>query len=62
MIPSAKQCFEFMTQYKMLDNIKEHSIVVEKIARMIAQARVGGMRLLSADPRVAEYGEAIFRV
>jgi hypothetical protein len=37
MIPSAEQCFEFMTQYGMLNSIKDHSIVVERISRVIAQ-------------------------
>jgi len=37
MIPSVEQCFEFMTQYEMLDNIKEHSVMVEKISRIIAE-------------------------
>jgi putative nucleotidyltransferase with HDIG domain len=35
MIPSTEQCFEFMIQYEMLENIKDHSIMVEKIARVI---------------------------
>jgi uncharacterized protein len=35
MIPTTEQCLEFMTQYGMLDNIKNHSIMVEKIARII---------------------------
>ena len=36
MIPTTEQCLEFMTQYEMLENIKGHSIMVEKIARVIA--------------------------
>ena len=35
MIPTTEQCLEFMTQYDMLENIKDHSIMVEKIARVI---------------------------
>jgi uncharacterized protein len=35
MIPTTEQCLEFMTQYEMLENIKGHSIMVEKIARVI---------------------------
>jgi putative nucleotidyltransferase with HDIG domain len=35
MIPTTEQCLEFMTQYEMLENIKDHSIMVEKIARVI---------------------------
>jgi len=37
MIPSVKECFELMEQYGMLDNIKAHSIMVEKIAIFIGQ-------------------------
>jgi putative nucleotidyltransferase with HDIG domain len=37
MIPSTQQCFDLMKQYEMLGNIKAHSIMVEKIARLIAQ-------------------------
>lgn len=40
MIPSVQECYELMSQYKMLDNIKEHSIVVEKISRIIAQGLI----------------------
>lgn len=36
MIPTTEQCLDFMTQYEMLENIKYHSIMVEKIARVIA--------------------------
>ncbi len=35
MIPSVKKCFKLMEQYGMLDNIKAHSMVVEKIATLI---------------------------
>ena len=38
MIPSVQQCFALMTKYKMLENIKAHSIMVEKVASMIARA------------------------
>jgi len=36
MIPSIKVCYAFMDRYHMLDHIKAHSIVVARIARMIA--------------------------
>ena len=38
MIPTAEECYALMEQYGMLDNIKAHSIVVEKVARIIASA------------------------
>jgi len=37
MIPSVEMCFEFMRKYDMLDHIKVHSIIVEKVARVIAE-------------------------
>jgi putative nucleotidyltransferase with HDIG domain len=37
MIPSAEECFRLMKQYEMLDNIRAHSMVVEKIATVIAR-------------------------
>lgn len=37
MIPSVEKCFEFMEKYHMLDNIRAHSIVVEKVAGIIAR-------------------------
>lgn len=36
MIPSIKTCYRTMDRYGMLDNIKEHSIMVARIARLIA--------------------------
>jgi uncharacterized protein len=37
MIPSFKECLELMEKYGMLDNIKAHSMMVEKIATLIGQ-------------------------
>jgi len=37
MIPSAEQCYEFMEKYGMMDHIRSHSIVVEKVAMVIAR-------------------------
>ena len=37
MIPSVKECLALMEQYGMLDNIKAHSIMVQKIATIIGQ-------------------------
>ena len=36
MIPSAKECNEYMEKYEMLENIKAHSMVVERVANIIA--------------------------
>jgi uncharacterized protein len=37
MIPTAEQCYELMERYGMLDNIRAHSIMVEKIANLLAR-------------------------
>jgi uncharacterized protein len=37
MIPSIAQCFSLMEQYGMLENIKAHSMVVEKVASLLAR-------------------------
>lgn len=37
MIPTVDQCFELMEKYGMLENIKAHSIMVEKVASLIAR-------------------------
>ena len=37
MIPSAEECYRLMDKYVMLDHIREHSLVVEEIACIIAR-------------------------
>ena len=37
MIPSVEECLKLMEQYGMLENIKAHSIMVEKIATIIGK-------------------------
>jgi uncharacterized protein len=37
MIPTIEQCYEMMEKYDMLENIKAHSIMVEKVASVIGQ-------------------------
>lgn len=47
MIPSVNECFEFMEKYEMLENIRAHSIVVEKVANHIARGLIdAGVDLL----------------
>jgi putative nucleotidyltransferase with HDIG domain len=54
MLPTVTQCYELMDRYEMLDNIKEHSIVVARVARMIARALVhAGVRSISEEKAVA---------
>ncbi|MDQ1334055.1 MAG: hypothetical protein QG552_1005 [Thermodesulfobacteriota bacterium] len=37
MVPSIQECYQLMDAYRMLDNIRAHSVVVAKVARLIAQ-------------------------
>ena len=37
MIPSEEECFDFIDRYKMPDHIRAHSIIVEKVAHLIAK-------------------------
>ncbi|MFP3911254.1 MAG: HD domain-containing protein [Desulfobacteraceae bacterium] len=37
MIPSIQECFALMNQYRMLENIRAHSVLVAKAAHLIAQ-------------------------
>jgi uncharacterized protein len=37
MIPSVEACFALMARYEMLANIRDHSIMVEKVASLIAR-------------------------
>ena len=38
MIPTVNQCLLFMEKYGMLENIKAHSMVVEKVASVLARS------------------------
>lgn len=40
MIPSVEECYELMDKYGMLDNIKAHSAIVEKVAVIIARGLI----------------------
>ncbi len=48
MIPTIKECFEFIEKYEMLENIRAHSIVVEKVANLIARGLINA----GADLRI----------
>lgn len=45
MVPSIEQCYAFMEKYEMLENIRAHSIMVERVAALIAQ----GLREVGVD-------------
>ncbi|CAN2041953.1 Metal-dependent phosphohydrolase [Candidatus Magnetomoraceae bacterium gMMP-15] len=36
MIPSVDACFSFMEKYKMFDHIKDHSVVVARVAKLLS--------------------------
>jgi uncharacterized protein len=52
-IPSEKQCYGLMEKYRMLDNIRDHSIVVAEIVRTISNGLVASGVQLSVDKAVA---------
>ena len=41
MVPSIQECYQLMDAYRMLDNIRAHSVVVAKVACLIAQGLRG---------------------
>jgi HD superfamily phosphodiesterase len=49
MIPSVQQCYDLMAKYEMLENIKAHSIMVERIASLIARGLQESGESLSLD-------------
>lgn len=49
MIPGVEGCFRLMKQYQMLENIKAHSIVVAKVAHLIARSLLNKGVALSLD-------------
>ncbi|MEE9122786.1 MAG: HDIG domain-containing metalloprotein [Syntrophobacteria bacterium] len=53
MIPTEKQCHALMDQYQMLDNIREHSIVVTDIVRTISTGLVHSGVQISVHKAVA---------
>ena len=37
MIPSVADCFRYMEQYRMLDNIRSHSVIVARVGHLLVQ-------------------------
>ena len=52
-IPDVKQCLDFMKQYHMLPNIREHSIVVARVAEIITQGLIEAGQDLSLEKVIA---------
>lgn len=53
MIPTVGQCFRLMDEYRMLANIRDHSIIVARIATRLAEELRSGGRELSLPLVVA---------
>jgi len=49
MIPTVKECYQLMDQYEMLEHIRHHSIVVEKVAGLITRGLIGAGVPLSIE-------------
>ena len=52
MIPTEKECYELMDTYRMLDNIREHSILVAEVVRALCHGLVNRGVQLSVDKAV----------
>ncbi|BHH82550.1 HDIG domain-containing metalloprotein [Desulforhopalus sp. 52FAK] len=48
-IPSIKQCLHFIDQYEMLDNIRDHSFMVARVAKTLATQLYLSPTALSPD-------------
>ena len=53
-IPSISQCLEFIDRYEMLDNIRDHSIMVARVAGSLAHGLRQGGRAAAPLPDPAE--------
>ena len=53
MIPTEKECYDLMDKYQMLDNVREHSMVVAEMVRVISLGLVNTGVQLSVDKAVA---------
>ena len=52
-IPTVEECFKLMEQYHMLPNIKDHSIVVARVAQVITIGLIAAGHRLSLDKVIA---------
>jgi uncharacterized protein len=53
MIPSIETCFHLMDRYRMLENIRAHSIVVAKITHLIARGLLDAGLAVSVEKATA---------
>ncbi len=52
-IPTVEQCFNLMEQHHMLPNIKDHSIMVARVAHIITNGLIAAGHELSPDKVIA---------
>jgi len=52
-IPGVNDCLQFMEQYHMLPNIKDHSIVVSRVAGVITHGLINAGHALSLETVIA---------
>lgn len=53
MVPSVAQCFQLMEQYGMLPNIRQHSVMVGRVADLIGRCLLRAGRELSLELMVS---------
>ncbi len=53
MIPKVSECFQLMEEYSMLDNIREHSIIVARVAELLARGMLAVGKEVSLDKTIA---------
>ncbi len=53
MIPTVAQCFQLMDQYRMLENIRDHSVMVARVASHLAMGLNAAGRDISLDTVIA---------
>ncbi len=64
MIPTSKHCISLMETYGMLDNIKAHSIMVERVANLIARGLIKSgenisLEMVTAGALMHDIGKSI---
>ena len=53
MIPTISECFQLMEQYSMLNNIKEHSVIVARVAELLARGLISSGSSISLEKTIA---------
>lgn len=53
MIPKVSECFQLMEEYSMLDNIREHSIIVARVGELLARGMLSTGKQVSLEKTIA---------